>query len=575
MTKKRARQRQERLLLQGGDYLSIRQMLERINEYIPDKRILADVGPGRQIRYVTAAEVYEEVMCLGDGLIAAGLKDAHIAIVSENSIRYLLADICVNSGVGVVAPLDAHAPQELLNLLLQKCDATAVFCGTEFLKNIRAAQKVCPALQTIITLDKKADGALYYEDLVETGRSLSGNSVYRKLELDLDAPAKILFTSGTTGPNKGVVFSSRNLAANMLNCMAIIASADADTSMSVLPMHHAIEINTHIMACMGLGRLMYINENMRNMMVNIKLFKPEVITVVPVIANAFYRNITIKAAKAGKTKKLARGIRISNFLRKLGLDLTHTLFADVHAVFGGNLKIIICGGAMLNPAVNKGLNNLGIKVINGYGITECGPLISINDHTKHDRKSVGLPCPSLDVRLDNVDENGIGELCVKGASVAKGYYKDPQATAEVFSTDGFFNTGDSARIDRRGRICLLGRKKNTIVLPNGKTVCPEEVENIIESSLNYVRDVVVYSARLTQGGAFREILCAGLYIDDENIRKDRSRIAADLAAVNSRLPVYKQVEYAELPNHEYAKSATRKILRNTLPDTCSGKGMPI
>ena len=230
---------------------------------------------------------------------------------------------------------------------------------------------------------------------------------------------------------------------------------------------------------------------------------------------------------------------------------------------------------MLNPVVIKGMNDLGIRILNGYGITECGPLISMNAHTLDEHLSVGKPCPSLEVKLENVDENGIGELCVKGPSVAKGYYKDPSATASVFKSDGFFNTGDSARIDAKGRIFLMGRKKNTIVLANGKNVCPEEVENLIETHLDYARDIVVYPASLVLGKDSRDVLCVGLYIDDEEIRKDRARIAADLSAVNALLPAYKQVEYAELPDQEYEKTSTRKIRRTQLPSVCSGEGLYI
>ena len=572
---KTEREWQKNTLLRDGDYTSVRQMLERINQWVPDNRVLADVGPDKQLRYMTAGQLYEEVMCLGDGLIDAGLKDAHIAIISENSIRYILADICISCGVGVVTPIDAHAPEDLMAVLLTKCDATAVFCGAAFLSTVKKVQSACPAVKTIITLDKKMEGVPFYEELVERGRSLADKSVYRTLDLDLDAPAKILFTSGTTGANKGVVLTNRNLAANMQNLLDVITAAGDNTSMSVLPMHHATEINTHVMARIGCGRLTYINDNMRNMMVNIKLFKPDCVTIVPMIANAFYRNIMAQAAKAGKAEKLAKGIKLCNLLKKFGIDITHKLFADVYAPFGGNLNMIVCGGSMLNPVVIKGMNDLGIRICNGYGITECGPLISMNADTLEEHLSVGKPCPSLEVKLENVDENGIGELCVKGPSVAKGYYKDPAATAEVFKADGFFNTGDSARIDAKGRIFLMGRKKNTIVLANGKNVCPEEVENVIETHLDYAQDIVVYPASLVQGKDSRDVLCVGLYIDDEEIRKDRKRIAADLAAVNALLPAYKQVEYAELPDHEYEKTSTRKIRRTQLPSICSGEGMYI
>ena len=570
------REYQSTHLLKEGDYRSIREMLTRINRLIPDTRILAELDKEKQIKYYTAHDLYEEVMCLGDGLLDAGLGGAHIAIVSENCVRYVIADITISSGVGVVTPIDCNAPVALMQQLLTKCDADAVLCGAGYLDIVREAQKGCPRVKTLITIDRKVTGVPFYEELVEKGRSMAAASAYREIELNLDAPAKILFTSGTTGANKGVVLTNANLTANMLNCMEVIQVDEGEnTSMSVLPMHHATEINTHVMARIGCGRLTYINDNMRNMMANIKIFQPAVITVVPMIATAFYKNIWAAAKKAGKDKMLRKGIKICNFLRLFGVDKTHDLFKDVYAPFGGKLRMIVCGGSMLNPVVIKGMNDLGIRIENGYGITECGPLISMNAETLKEHLSVGKPCPSLEAKIVNADETGVGDLCVRGKSVAKGYYKDPEATAVVFGSDGFFNTGDSARIDRRGRIFLMGRKKNTIVLSNGKNICPEEVENVIESNLDYANDIVVYQAELRSGSFVRETLVAGLYIEDPDKRADDDAIIADFKRINALLPDYKRIEYIELPDREYEKTSTRKIRRTTLPTECSGTGISL
>ena len=568
------RQMQAKTLLKDGEYRSIRDMLQRINRIIPQKKILAGLDKDKQIYYYTASQLYEEVMCLGDGLIDLGLKGAHIAIFSENSCRYVLADITVSSGVGVVTPIDVNAPVNLVVTLLGKCDADAVLCGAGYIDRILEAQKECPRVKTLITLDRKVEGYPFYDELVEKGRQMKDQSVYRGLVSEPDAPAKILFTSGTTGANKPVLLSNANLAANMMNCIDVIRAKGDNTSMSVLPMHHATEINTHIMARIGCGRLTYINDNMRNMMVNIKIFKPDVITIVPMIATAFYKTIWAQAKKAGKDEKLRKGIKLCNLLRKFGIDKTHDLFKDVYAPFGGNLNLIVCGGSMLNPVVIKGMNDLGIQIHNGYGITECGPLISMNADTLDEHLSVGPACPGLEVKIENPDENGVGELCVRGKSVSHGYSKDPVATAAVFSEDGFFNTGDSARIDPKGRIILVGRKKNTIVLQSGKNISPEEVENVIETHLDYADDIAVYLAALPlAGGTSRDILCAGLYIKDQEIRRDTARIRADIEAVNALLPEYKNIEYIELVDEEYEKTSTRKIRRTQLPTVCSGKGI--
>lgn len=550
-----------------GNYKSIRDVAERINRISPDKEIFAELNDKKEIVHITCHELYEEIMCLGDGLMDKGFKDAHIAIISDNSIRYIIADMCISSGVGVVIPLDKDAPDELLETLLVKCDADAIMCSANCVVKARKMAEKIDRIKAVITMYKKADGCLFWDDIVARGRELKDKSVYRNLTLDMDAPAKMLFTSGTTGANKCVVLSNANLAANCVNTLFGVKAMDSDnTSMSVLPMHHATEINTHIMSRVASGDLTYINDSMRNLMQNIKIFKPSVITIVPMIANAFYKNIWANAEKAGKADKLRKGIKISNLLRRFGIDKTHKMFAEIHEVFGGNLQLIVCGGSMLNPVVVKGLNDLGIYCENGYGITECGPLISLNADTLEDCRSVGKPVPGIEAKILNPDEDGIGDLCVKGPSVSKGYYKDPKATAEVFSEDGFFNTGDSARIDSEGRIFLVGRKKNTIVLPSGKNVCPEEVENIIESNIDYASDIVVYQAETSNGN---QVLCAGLYIPDEQKRTDREGIIADFKRINAILPSYKNIDCIELAGKEYEKTSTKKIKRASIGTACS------
>ena len=568
------RQLQKEFLLKDGDYKSIRDMLGRLRAMYPKKNILAELDDKQNIVYYTAEDIYEEVMNLGDGLIEAGLEGKHIAIISENCCRYILADITISSGVGVVTPIDVNAPLELMVTLLGKCDADAVLCRAAQVETLREAAKQLPRLKTLITIDRKVEGLLSYDELVETGRKMKEQSRFRNLELDLDAPAKILFTSGTTGANKGVVLTNTNLAANMLNCMDVIQANDRveNTSMSVLPMHHATEINTHIMSRIGSGRLTYINGNMRQMMTNIKIFQPGCVTVVPMIANAFYRNIWAGAKKAGKAEKLEKGIKLCKLFRLFGVEMSRKLFPDVYAPFGGKLHMMVCGGSMLNPVTIKGMADLDIRIENGYGITECGPLISMNADPLEEHLSVGRPCPGIKVKIANPDENGIGELCVKGKSVFHEYYKDPEATAAVFDEEGYFNTGDSARLDDKGRIFLMGRKKNTIVLENGKNICPEEVENVIETNMDFADDIVVYSAAYTGGKTERNVICAGLYISDEAVRADRGAIEACLRRINELLPDYKRIEYVELPANPYEKTSTRKIKRTTLPAACSGEG---
>ena len=551
-------------LLKDGDYQSTKEALMRIAKMIPENKIFADLDENLNIVYHNSVEVLKDVENLGDGLLAMGLDGKHIAISAENSYLYVISDLAVSGGVGVVTPIDRDAPEELLTTLLNKCEANAIICSSYVLKKVEKVKENCPLLETIITIDKKVGEYPFIKEVMESGAKEENAGKYRAKELDLAAPSKLLFTSGTTGANKCVVLSQNNLSANMINCLDTIKATkkDENTSMSILPMHHATEINTHIMARVAAGRLTYICDSMKNMMRDIKIFKPTVITVVPMIANAFHSNIWLNAKKAGMAEKLKKGIKLCKLLDKFGVNLRPKLFGNVYEPFGGKLRQIVCGGAPLNPEVVKGMKDLGIYISNGYGITECGPLISMNADTYKDPYSVGKACPNLETKLINVVEDGVGELCVRGKSVSSGYYKDEEATKAVFMEDGFFNTGDLAKIDAEGKIFMTGRKKNAIVLPNGKNISPEEIETEVQNTLPYCKDIVVYVADYDNGKTVRQVLCAGVFIEDEEYKNNKEKIAEDFRNLNKKMPNYKQIEYINLAEEEYVKTSTRKIKRD-------------
>ena len=559
-------------LLKDGDYKSTKEMLERIARLIPDKNILAELDEKKNIVYHTAKDILTDVEAIGNGLIAMGLENKHIAISADNSYLYVITDLSIAGGVGVVTPIDRDAQEDLLITLLNKCEADAIICSSNILSKIKNVQPHCSKLQTIITIDKKIEGLPFLKEIMANAKNAEPN-YYRNKKLDLAAPAKLLFTSGTTGANKCVILSQNNLAANIINCLEIKADDDShNTSMSILPMHHATEINTHILTRLAAGRLTYINDSMKNMMTNIKIFKPYVITIVPMIANAFYKTIWANAKKLGKAEKLKKGIKLCKLARLFGADITHKLFKDVFAPFGGNLCQIVCGGAMLSPETVKGFRDLGVYIVNGYGITECGPLISMNTETVKEIRSVGRACPALEVKVANPDENGFGELCVRGKSVALGYYKDEKATQEVFDKDGFFHTGDLVSIDKTGRIYLSGRKKNVIVLENGKNVCPEEIEQEVMDNIPYIKECVAYEGDYEKNDKLvSNKIVVGVFIEDEDARKNIEKIKEDFRAVNKTMPAHKQVNYVNIVDKEYEKTSTKKIKRTTIDQTHNTK----
>lgn len=550
----------KRTVLKEGDFQNLKQIFERVARLMPNAEIFAELNEQKQIVTHTAKEMTETFMAIGEGLISHGFENKHIAIIAQNSYRYVLTDIAIASGVGVVTPIDHDANEETLATLLGRVDAEVAVVSTDVLKRVERAREKYSALKTIITIDKKVDGYLSLDDIIKDGKNVKQKKFETK-KLDPHATCEILLTSGTTGANKGVLMTQRNMTANVLNCMDVIkAEKKNNTSMSILPMHHATEINTHILPRIACGRLTYINSSMKDMMNNIKIFKPYIITVVPMIANAFYKNIWANAKKQGKEQKLKKGIKLCKFLSKFGIDITHKLFKDLYAPFGGNLKQIVCGGAPLNPEVVEGLKDLGIYIINGFGITECGPLVSMNTDPYSEVHSIGKPCPELQVKIFDPDENGVGELCVKGKSVSRGYYKDQEGTNAVHDKDGYFHTGDLIRMDKQGRMFVAGRKKNLIVLANGKNVFPEEIETQITNSLPYIKDVVVFEGEYVKNDEKNQAIIAMFNIDDQ-IQVDKEKLLEDFRDLNKTLPVHKHIGYLERINREFVKNASRKIVR--------------
>lgn len=551
--------------LKEGDYKSTKEVFERIARLAPDVRVLAELDRNRKIVYHTAKNLLDDVESFGDGLIAMGLKGKHIALLAENSYKYFVTDVTIVGGAGVISPIDKDAKEDLLETLLKKCDAEVVICSAYLIPKIKAVCEKCNKIKTIITIDKKVEDFKTFDEIQKLGREENNSGKYRALNPDLDDVAEIIFTSGTTGANKAVMLTGRNLATNMSNCLDVIrGSKKNNTSMSILPMHHATEIYTHIMPRVSAGRLTYINGSMKDMMINMKIFKPYIITVVPMVANAFYKTIWQETKKQGKEEKLKKGIKLCKMLNKFGIDATHKLFKDLFAPFGGNLQQIVCGGAPLDPEVVSGMRDLGVFIINGFGITECGPLVSMNADTLGDCASIGKACPRLEVKIFEPDENGIGELCVRGPSVSKGYYKDEEATKQVFDKDGFFHTGDLARQNKKGELFLAGRKKNLIVLDSGKNVYPEELEQAIVTNLRYVKDTMVFEGDCEIKGEKKRLICAQIFLGDE--KKTDEEVVLDFRKLNQTLAPYKRISYVEILDSDFERNASKKIMRKQALD---------
>lgn len=536
--------------LSDGGSAGVHGMLSRLVEFRADCPILSEMGPDGIIHSCTCAELYEEVMCLGEGLLAAGLGKAHLAVVSRNSSRYVKLALAVLCGENVLIPIDALAPQPLLETLLSRCDADAVLCDQPSLPAVLEARRHCPNIRKVITLE--GEGAdLSYDAIVESGGAVASDGVFRTLRPESATMAFILFSSGTTGTNKGVMLSRTNIIEEILVSFAGTEQVVGQRSLCLIPMHHAACL-CYTLSTLMAGMHNFFGGDVRSTLSCLGQFRPERIMAVPMMVESYYKQLCAAARRAGEEKPTPGMVR----------DL-----------LGGSLRLIVSGGAGLNPETIRGMNALGIRVFNIYGATECSPIISINRDTVTDNRTVGRPVPGLEVRLDDPDETGVGTLCLRGKKIAMGYYKDPEATRAVFGADGFFNTGDSVRLTEDGRIVHLGRKVNTLVLSSGENIYPQEIEQRIVSEIDCVTEAVVYLATLHIGKASREVLCAGLYIPEASQRADRAAVGEAMRKVNGELPPGTQIEYVELPDTPYPRTASMKLRRTDLPRDCSGDGI--
>lgn len=506
---------------------------------------------------------------LASYLTAHGMKGRHIAVIGQSTYSYVVTYLATVNWVGVIVPIDRELTEEDMIRLLHKSDAEGIFFSAALLPVISYILEQCPKISLAVNISPPSEDCLYpfLEDLLRSGRDMisRGETEFMHADLDPDALCTILFTSGTTGANKGVMLSHRNITANLFGAMSLFLLPK--TSFSVLPINHSYEFNIHVLGALYGGLCLCFNNSLKHVKENLCIFKPEMSLMVPMIVQSLYTNIWKESEKAGLAGHLRFGIWFSNLIRKIGIDNRKIFFFPIYEKLGGNLRTIVCGGAPLNPELVRGFDDIGISVYNGYGITECSPLISSNGPLYNKPGSVGVPFPGCEVRIGDPNPEGIGEIQVRGENVMLGYYKDESATRQSFTNDGWFKTGDLGCLKKKNTLYITGRAKNLIILANGKNVHPEELEEHLVSHISYVREVVVY-AQVDENGNDC-IITAAAYLDEQfvnEVGKDKAKVIfeEDVNKVNRHLASYKRIAQAQVRETEFEKTTTKKIKRNTI-----------
>lgn len=525
----------------------------------------------KEVKRVSFTQWRDDVRSIGTELIARGLREKTIALIGENSYGWCCSFFAIMAIGSVVVPVDKDLNIDDIKGIIDTTESEALIFGkasedkiSEILSNkgFSTVSKLFSIADSSKVADIQEVTSLNSLIVAGTKRYADGDNSYYDYKIDTNKLASIVFTSGTTGKGKGVMLSQANIGLDMT--LGMYNFDITKKTLHVLPPHHTFGSTVNYVGHLSQGCEVYISSGIKHVSDEIREQQPTHLILVPAFLEVMNKKIWAAARKGGKEGLLKGMMALSNFLRKFGIDIRRKLFKSVLTPFGGKLEMIICGGAKLDEDIIRTFDSIGITVLNGYGITECAPLISANRNKYQKPGSVGTPILACRVKIDNPDENGEGEICVKGPNVMLGYFNNPEATAEAFDKDGYFHTGDYGRLDEEGWIYITGRKKNLIILSNGKNIYPEELEAELQK-IEGVSEVVVYAGE-SKVQKDKITIVAEIYPDFDllkarGVENPQSYFDDQVKLINSKLPVYKAIKRVKLRDTEFQKNTSRKIVR--------------
>lgn len=542
----------------------------------PDRIAYRQIESKTEISDISFKDFASRVDALRAAMLSEGLGETHAAIWGESSAQWLSVYLALVSGVGVAIPIDKELRPDTIAIQLNFADVDTVFCSQRCVKKLVKVLPFCPNIRRVFIM--RSDEAPVLEgdvavdtlsELVRRGHDYlrSGMIELSSVRIDVDKLAVIIFTSGTTGANKGVMLSNRNILGTLRGCARLLKYPS--TSISVLPINHSYELHAHLMSCMYCGTTVFFNDDLKHLLKNLENDAPEMSCMVPVMLDLLVKKIKVGIKESGKEKQFQHLVSVSNAARKAGIDVRRALFYRMLAPLGGNLRMVICGGAALSQDTIDFLDSIGVCVYNGYGITECAPVAAVNPRAKIRRFSVGHVLPTEEVRIAEPDENGNGEIQFRGDNVMLGYYKAPTDTEKVFTADGWFKTGDIGHKDKDNYLYISGRLKNLIILSNGKNVFPEEIEEHLQHAIPYIKECVVFADDEGTG------IYAICYLDPDFCREkglntaeeQREYLLKDVLIFNRDMPGFKRLTDVQISEKEFEKNTTKKIQRFKIKPT--------
>lgn len=527
-----------------------------------------------QILDISYTRFKGDVEALGTALLNLGLDGAKIAVAGMNSYKWCMSYLAIGCGVGVVVPTDKELPiDDILNVLTVS-ESKAIIFDKKFGEKLLEHRDRLPKDLILISMEqqKDKDGILSFDLLLNSGYHLIGKGYSDYLDRDVEGykMTVLLFTSGTTGMSKAVMLSADNICSDVRAIMGFVNINKGERILSILPIHHTYECTVTFLCCIYGGVTICFCDGLRYITKNLEEYKPNILIVVPLVLEKFYKRIMKAIEKErGGVAKVALGSAITKVAGAARLDVSNLFFGKIKKAFGGSIRLIISGAAGIEPEIIRNMNRFGIQTFQGYGLTECSPIVICNSDKDNKYDSIGKPIPYVEAKIVNPDENGIGEICVKGPMVMLGYYKDPEATKAAFDYNGWYHTGDLGRTDKDGHYYICGRCKNVIVTTNGKNVYPEELESMLLKE-NAVKECIVTGGEDERGNTivfariFPDLKAIGETYGNRNITdKEISKAVSDaVKSVNSQVVSYKAVKRFEIVNKEFEKTTTSKIKRN-------------
>ena len=525
-----------------------------------------------EFKTITHKEFRDEIKELGTALVNMGLKDKRIAIISENRYEWELAYLAIATGTGVVVPLDKALPDNEIESLILRSQVDTIFYSKKYdgiMNELR--EKKNTNLQYFISMDlqENSNGIYSQKQLIAKGKKLleEGNRDFIDAKINNKKMGIMLFTSGTTSISKAVMLSHENIVTNVMDITHAFDLTENDRLLSFLPLHHVFECTVGFLYPIAIGASIAFGQGVKHMSTDIKELNITAMISVPAVYDIVYKKIMRTIKKNGKLENVQKGIKLTQLLLKVKIDLRGRVFKEVHENLGPTLKLVVTGGAALDPETEKGFEELGFDLVQGYGLTETSPVIAAETPKSRRLGSIGKKFNSVEVKIDNPNEDGVGELMAKGPSVMLGYYNNDEATKEALEPDGWFHTGDLARIDKDGYIYICGRKKNVIVLSNGKNVFPEEIETLL-NKVEGIKESFVYEREEADGDPK---VCVKLVYDKDMIKElyniegeenIKEFLWEKVKEINKLMPKYKYVKEMIITEEPLIKTTTLKVKRH-------------